>query len=512
MLALSVIVLSFITALPNFISGTIPTWLPSQTINLGLDLRGGSQLLLSVDFPLHLRDQLELLQDSIKTTLRTKKIGYSELKVEKHNIIFKLRDSKLQKEATTLLGKALPYIDIEKINGDYFQISFQPEYIKDLRTKVIEQSIEIIRRRVDETGTKEPSIQRQGEENILLQVPGLNDPEHLKRLLGKTAKLTLHLTDESVPLESAVNGQIPAGSMLLFSEKNAENINYPLLLKKKVLLSGDLLTDARATISSTDNKAMVNFSLNPIGTRQFAEITKANVGKALAIVLDNKVICAPIINEPITGGEGIISGNYTAESAQELALLLRAGALPAPLTVVEERTVGPNLGTDSIEAGKKAAIVSMILIAIFMAWTYGIPGIFANVALCINIVIILALLSVLQATLTMPGIAGIILTMGMSVDANVLIFERIREELVNGLSPIAATDKGFKQAFTTILDSNLTTIIVAIFLYSFGSGVVKGFAVTLIIGISTSMFSAITLTKLMMATWLNYTRPKKIVL
>ncbi|AIL64575.1 Protein translocase subunit SecD [Rickettsiales bacterium Ac37b] len=505
-----VCICAFVIALPSFLPhDKIPSWLPHKTVNLGLDLRGGSQLLLKVDIQAYIYEQLEILQDTLRTKLRAKNIGYQNLSIKHNKILFKLRNQDDSKEIKSTIKKVGSDLDI-KITDGICEVTYTEEYLKNMENKVVEQSIEIIRRRVDETGTTEPSIQRQGLDNILLQVPGLDSPEHLKQVLGKTAKLTFHLVDENTTIEAASKGQVPLDSMLLPFDQKDTDIPY-YVLKKKISLSGNMLNDARATITDKSQPA-VQFTLNNLGERQFGELTKQNVGRLLAIVLDNKIISVASIREPILGGSSIISGNFTISAANDLALLLRAGALPAPLEIIEERTVGPNLGNDSIEAGKKAAIVGIVLIIIFMVMVYNVLGIFASVALVINIILIMAALSLLQATLTMPGIAGIILTMGMAVDANVLIFERIREEFKNSKIVPAAIDRGFKHAFNTILDSNLTTIIVGILLYIFGSGLVKGFGVTLTIGILASMFSAITLTKMMVIIWFNVRKPKEIML
>lgn len=502
-------------SLPNFLPETmrehIPSWLPSKRVNLGLDLRGGSHLLLEVDFSTYLKDQLENLENTIRQELRTKKIAYTGLHVKGgESVIFTLRDPALSDAVESQLRSANKDITIESNNGK-FTLIFQENYVHELKNKVTEQSIEIVRRRIDETGTKEPSIQRQGENRILLQVPGLDNPEHLKQLLGKTAKMTFHLVDEKASIAAALHGQVPIGSQLLMGEVGPNGQPQPYIIQKKVMLSGDLLTDAQTSFNDSGLPA-VSFSFNNLGAKLFADITKENTGHLFAIVLDNKVISAPVIREPILGGSGSISGSFTVQSANDLALLLRAGALPAPLTIVEERTVGPSLGADSIASGKRAAFIGVVFVVIFMILTYGLFGLFANLALLINVIFILAALSALQATLTMPGIAGIVLTMGMAVDANVLIFERIREELRSGMTPFMATDRGFDRAFATIMDSNLTTLLAAFLLYAFGSGAVKGFAVTLAIGIISSMFSAITLTRLMVAKWMQKNRPKTLVL
>lgn len=497
--------LGVVIAMPNFISAEslnkMPKWWPKQTMNLGLDLRGGSHLLLEVDFPHYFHEQLSNLRDNIRTDLRKEKIGYINLKTNSNNITFNLRDVNLSSNALKLIKKNK---DLDAtINQDIIIVSYTETYLQEMKKKLVDQSREIIRRRVDESGTKEPIIQSHGEDKILLQVPGLNDPEHLKNLLGQTAKMSFHLVNEDVTSYD----NIPFDTILLDSEPGKDGKITKIPVYKKVMLNGDLLSSAMVSYNQF-SRPVVGFEFNHLGARIFAELTKQNIGKRLAIILDNKVICAPSINEPIIGGSGTISGDYTAQTANDLALLLRAGALPAPLKIIEERTVGPSLGAVSISQGKNAAIISVISVVIFMIMVYGIFGIFANIALCFNLALLIALLSMLQATLTLPGIAGIVLTMGMSVDANVLIFERIREESKNGLSSFQSLERGFNQAFNTIIDSNLTTILVAIFLYSFGSGAVKGFAVTLVIGIVTSMFSAITLTRLMMAKWIHKYRPK----
>ncbi|MEK6734572.1 MAG: protein translocase subunit SecD [Pseudomonadota bacterium] len=496
-----------VISLPNFLSSNslkkMPNWFPKQTMNLGLDLRGGSHLLLEVDFPYYLREQVENLRENLRKDLRKERIGYTNLKVINDKIVFGLRDQDLLIKTQKLLKRNQDTnISIE---NNVFSISFTAEYMQEIKKKLLDQSREIIRRRVDETGTKEPIIQSHGDDKILLQVPGLEDPEHLKNLLGKTAKMTFHLVNENV----STTGTIPFDTIMLDyeEERNGQQMKIPVF--KKVMLTGDLLTNAMVSYNQF-SRPVVAFEFNHMGSRQFAEITKQNIGRRLAIVLDDKVICAPTVTEAIIGGSGNISGNYTVQSANDLALLLRAGALPAPLKVIEERTVGPSLGAVSIAEGKMASIISVLAVVIFMVMIYGLFGIFANIALCFNLTLLVAILSLLQATLTLPGIAGIVLTMGMSVDANVLIFERIREECKNGLSSLAALDRGFNQAFNTIVDSNLTTILVAVFLYSFGSGAVKGFSVTLMIGIATSMFSAITLTKLMMSVFVYKYRPKNI--
>jgi preprotein translocase subunit SecD len=350
-------------------------------------------------------------------------------------------------------------------------------------------------------------IQRQGTDRILVQVPGLQDPTELKRILGQTAKMEFRMVDSTVSPDQAQRGSVPADSEILMSEQSPK---VPYVIKKQVLVSGGDLTDAQPGFDQRTNEPIVNFKFNSSGSRKFAQATSENVGLPFAIILDNKVISAPVIREPITGGQGQISGSFTVQSANELALLLRAGALPAPLTVIEERTVGPGLGQDSIEKGELAAYVGSIMVIVFMLVTYRLFGVFANIAVAINVAMIFGILSLLNATLTLPGIAGIVLTVGIAVDSNVLIYERIREELRGGRNAISAIDAGFRRALSTILDSNITTFIAAAVLFYIGTGPVRGFAVTLGIGIITTVFTAFTLTSLIVAGWVRWKRPKTV--
>ena len=490
-----------IYVLPNFTEDA-PDWLPGDKVNLGLDLRGGSHLLLSVDFDSYMNDINQSVAESLRKYLRDKKIGYRNLQISRDNVKFDLRSDSNHKDVKKIIrniDENLSYTQKE----NSFTLYYNEYAINQLQDKVIDQSIEIVRMRVDSTGTKEPNIQRQGVKDILLQVPGEENPAELKRVLGKTAKLTFHLLDEGANLERARNGHAPLGSRVVKSENDD---NAVMVIKKKVIVSGDQLNNAQAQFQEA--MPVVHFSFNSIGAKKFAEATSNNRGKRLAIVLDGKLLSAPVINDPILGGDGIISGNFSVESATELSLMLRAGSLPAPLKVIEERTIGPNLGADSIQSGKVAALVGFALVVVFMILSYGVLGIFANITLMIALLYILALLSMLQATLTLPGIAGIILTIGMAVDANVLIYERIREELEKGCSNLYAVKIGFESAFATITDSNVTTLIAAFLLYTFGVGAIKGFAVTLTIGIIASMYTALVVTKLMIDLWLKYFKPK----
>ncbi len=495
-------VIAFIYVLPNFTEDS-SKWLPGDKVNLGLDLRGGSHLLLSVDFDSYMDDIRQSVAEGIKKYMRDEKIGYRNLKISRNKIQFDLRSPDDYPKVKKVLRNVDSNLSYGK-EGDTITLFYNEYAMNQLQDKVIDQSIEIVRMRVDSTGTKEPNIQRQGVKDILLQVPGEENPAELKRVLGKTAKLTLHLVDESANLERARAGYAPTGARVVKFEETGE----VLVIKKKVIVSGDQLNNAQAQFQEA--RPVVHFSLNHLGSKRFAEVTTNNRGNRLAIILDGKVLSAPNINEPIIGGDGIISGSFTVEQATELALMLRAGALPAPLKVIEERTIGPNLGADSIEAGKVAAGAGFIFVVVFMLLSYGILGLFANITLVVALLYILALLSLFQATLTLPGIAGVILTIGMAVDANVLIYERIREEIEKGCSNLYAVKVGFDSAFATIVDSNVTTLIAAFLLYTFGVGAIKGFAVTLTIGIVASMYTALVITKLMIDIWLKYAKPKSL--
>lgn len=485
-------------------------FLPDSQVNLGLDLRGGSYLLLEVDFNTYLNEQLDILKGDIRNMMRQEKVNGQRIlytggmNTVSHKIAFTLNDATLAPEVVNLVKALSKEITVDVVNGNRIEVGYDDLSVRTMQKNLMEQSIEIVRRRVDETGTREPDIQRQGDSRILLQVPGLDNPEHLKGLLGKTAKLTFHLLNENMPYPDTGTQSVPPGTMRLKAEDGTQ---YAIL--KNVLISGEMLANASTGINQY-GQPVVNIRFNNVGSKKFGDITKENVGKPFAIVLDGKVLTAPVIRSVILGGSAEISGSFTTQSAQDLALLLRAGALPAPLNIIEERSVGPSLGADSIEAGKNAVIVSTILVMGFMWIFYGLFGFFANVALAVNMILLIAVISLFDATLTLPGIAGIVLTMGMAVDANVLIFERIREEVHLGTSPFAAIDRGFRHAFGTIMDSNVTTLMASILLYMFGSGPVKGFAVTLSVGIVTSMFSATLLTRMLIVLWLKKKRPAQL--
>jgi preprotein translocase subunit SecD len=506
-------------AVPNFFSeNTLRNW-PSwaqRHIVLGLDLQGGSSLLLEVDVNTVRKDKLQAISDDVLRILRQNRIQFTgraikgnsvEVRITRdgdvENAVGKLRE--LSQPVASVMGSTgQRSVDISESGGLITLTPTEPALVERIR-QTVDQSIQIIERRVNELGLVEPIIQRQGASRILVQVPGLQDPSRLKEIIGKTAKLDFRMVDLSMTPEQALASHPPADSEILDGEGGSK-----YLIDKRVLVSGGDLVDAQPGFDQRNGQPIVNFRFNSSGARKFAEVTKANVGKPFAIVLDNKVISAPVINEPIPGGAGQISGNFTVQSANDLAILLRAGALPAPLTVVEERTVGPGLGQDSINAGEHAAYAGAALVVIFMLVTYGLFGLFANVAVAVNVAMIFGLLSLLGATLTLPGIAGIVLTVGIAVDSNVLIYERIREEVRAGRTAISAIDAGFTRALATILDSNITTFIAAAVLFYIGTGPVRGFAVTLGIGILTSLFTAFTLTRLIVAYWVRLWRPRTV--
>src|SRR5712692_3353282 len=509
--------LGVLLSLPNLFTPAqlafLPKEIPHKQVALGLDLRGGSYLLLEVDVAAAQRDRLNTIVDSVRNALRDAKIGYTGLNVEGDAIVLTIRDAQRIDDARQALRKIDPDMTVEIGSDGAGTMRFTTVATESRRRQAVDQSIEIIRRRVDETGTKEPTIQREGADRILVQLPGVDNPEHVKALLGRTAKLTFQLVDTGATVDEARRGRLPPGDEILPAEEGRGSRGAgaaAYVVRKRVMVGGDTLKDAQATFQN--NEPVVSFTFDSAGGRRFGDATRENVGKPFAIVLDSKVISAPVIREPILGGSGIISGSFTVQSASDLALLLRAGALPAPITILEERTVGAELGADSIHAGAVASIVGVALVVVFMVLFYGLFGVFADIALMFNLTLMLGTLSLLGATLTLPGIAGVALTMGMAVDANVLIYERMREEVRGGRSMLSSLEAGFTRAFGTILDSHVTTLVAGILLYVFGSGPVKGFAVTLSIGVLTSLFSAILVTRLQIVTWVRRLKPKAIPL
>jgi preprotein translocase subunit SecD len=509
-------------AVPNFFpEATVKTWpkWAQRHLVLGLDLQGGSHILLEVDANSVKKDKLDQVRDDARRTLRDAKIPYTGLSARNDSVEVRIgKDTDLPAALTKLRELSQPLggllgsngqrsLDVADAGGGLIRLTVPPAAITDRVRQSVEQSIQIVERRVNELGTVEPLIQRQGVDRILVQVPGLQDPTRLKELLGKTAKLDFRMVDPTVPADQATQGRVPPDSEVLMSSQSPK---VPYVVKKAVLVSGADLTDAQPGFDQRSGEPIVSFRFNTSGARKFAQATSDNVGQPFAIVLDNEVVSAPVIREPITGGSGQISGSFTVQQANDLSILLRAGALPAPLTIIEERTVGPGLGQDSIEKGELAAYVGSILVIIFMLLTYRLFGLFANIAVAINVAMIFGVLSLLNATLTLPGIAGIVLTVGIAVDSNVLIYERIREEIRGGRTAISAIDAGFKRALSTILDSNITTFIAAAVLFYIGTGPVRGFAVTLGIGIVTTVFTAFTVTRLIVAAWVRWKRPTSV--
>ncbi len=493
-----------------------PSFLPSALVNLGLDLRGGAHLLAEVQVgEVHaarldgmwpdVRDALRERRETVGTIRRQESTG-PELRVRISNPdainVAVAAVEELARPVGGLVGPASDDIEVTSEGADVVVTLSEAEKARSDRS-TMEQSLEIIRRRVDEAGTREPAIQRQGDHRILIQVPGIGSAEDLKALIGKTAKLTFHTVEgqTSNPEERVRSGQI------LLPAEDGSSISY--ILQRTPTISGDHLVDAQPSFDQ-NNQPAVSFRLNPAGGRIFGEYTARNIGNLFAIVLDDSVISAPVIQSHIPGGSGIITGRFSIEESTQLAIQLRAGALPARVVYLEERTVGPELGQDSIDAGRVACVVAFIAILVFMGLSYGVFGLFANIALIINVALIFGLLSAIGATLTLPGIAGIVLTIGMAVDANVLVFERIREELLSSKSPSRAVAAGYERALSAIIDANITTFIAATILFAMGAGPVRGFSITLGLGIVTSVFTAIWVTRLMIATLLAIRQPKTI--
>jgi len=506
-MVLGVCLLGLLLALPNLMPAPAD-WMPWRRVHLGLDLRGGSYLLMQVDMAAVEHERLDALADNARSVLLKAQIGYRDLgaRPNDHRVFLHLRDPAQNDAALTQLRgipMAVPNeFDVAPLPGGNIALSLSPDAMVQTATHAVEESIEIVRRRIDETGVVDPQITRQGDDRIVVELPGVEDPNKIKELLGKTAKLTFHMVDGNW-----IQGA-PAspGEVILPMQANPAQ---KIAVYKHVDVDGADLTDARAGTDSQNGGWVVNFTFNSLGARRFAEVSRDNVGKQFAVVLDNQVVTAPVIQTPITNGRGQISGgNFDAASTNQLAILLRAGALPAPLTVVEERTVGPELGADSIRAGAFSLLAGFLLVVAFMGTFYGLFGWFANIALVVNLVLLVAILSLFQATLTLPGMAGLLLTLGMAVDANILINERIREETKNGRTPLNAMETGFKRAFSTILDSNVTAFLAHVMLFVFGTGPVKGFALTITVGIVTTLFTATVLARLLMVRWYAARRPQ----
>ena len=484
-------------------------WAPSDLVNLGLDLRGGAHVLVEVNLEDVYSERLQNFWPEIRKNLRAirNEVGSFSQEVSALNdsLIITISKKGGIEKAISFLNKELSsknsILEILRFENNKIKVSFDEQQKRKIDNQTMDQSLEIIRRRVDEAGTREPTIQKQGSRRILIQVPGLGSAEELLQLIGRTAKLTFHPV-----IKNSVSCEKKPGITSIIVE-NFDDIDNCLELEKKFVVSGSQLTNAQPSFDQ-NNRPAVSFQFNPVGGRKFGEYTKNNIGNPFAIVLDKQVISAPVIQSYIPGGAGIITGNFSVDESNRLAILLRAGALPASIQVLEQRTVGPELGADSIKSGKIAAIIAGILVLLFMIASYGLFGLFANVGLIFNIALIFSIMAYFAATLTLPGIAGIVLTIGMAVDANVLIFERIKEEIKTNKSLYRAIELGYEKALTSIIDANVTTFIAAVILFSLGSGPIKGFSVTLGIGIMTSVFTAVYLTRLLISIYFGFKKPK----
>jgi SecD/SecF fusion protein len=507
-------------AVPNFLSkdqlAGWPDFLPKQPMVLGLDLQGGSHLLLGVNRESIIEERLKTLRRDVRSKLANEAGIGNLITTEADGVVVELTDPTQRDAAMTALQTlqnnvssgvlavgGVPELAFADRPDGKIAVTLTPDGITQRMSSIVAQSMEVIRNRIDQVGTTEPTIQRQGDDRIMVQVPGFEDSTRLKELISRTARLTFHLVHPSMTAAQAEAQGVPAGYMLLPSDDGGQE-----LLNENIELGGESLTNAQPAFDQQTSRSVVSFQFDTRGAILFGQITSANVGKRFAIVLDDRVITAPVIQQPITGGSGQISGNFTPQTANDLSVLLRAGALPATLDIIEERTVDASLGADSIQAGVTAGIVAAVGVIVFMVVAYGLFGVFANISLVLNIILMIAALSALGATLTLPGIAGIVLTIGIAVDANVLIYERIREELRAGRSNVSAIQAGFERAWGTIVDSHLTQLIAAVVLYFLGSGPVQGFAVTLALGVLTSLFTAYTVTLFFVAIWYKWRRPK----
>ncbi len=503
--------------LPASMRESLPGFLPSKTLNLGLDLQGGSYLLYEVDVAALRQEKLVNLVEDTRTTLREAEIEFTGLGIVNGEVMVRITDPAKAPDAAKALrntvGSALAGaaggrdVTVSTAPDQRVRVAFVSQALDAQAAKAVEQSIEVIRRRIDELGTKEPDIRRQGTQRIMIAAPGESDPNKLRAIVGQTAKLTFQMVDETADVAQALQGRVPPGDMLL---EGSEAGMPPIVVKRRVLVTGEMLTNANAGTNQQTNEWAVDFRFNGMGARRFGDATTQNVGKRFAIILDGKYISAPVINGPIQGGSGQITGNFTAESANNLAVLLRAGALPAPLKILEQRTVSAELGADAIRAGAVSLVIGAAAIIVFIVLAYGLFGVFAAIALVINVLLILGIMSMTQATLTFPGIAGLILTLAVAVDANVLIYERVRDEAHAGRTPIMALEHGYSRALVSIIDANITSAISAIIMFLVGSGPIRGFAWTLLIGVFTSVFTAVIITQLLIGWWFRATKPKSL--
>jgi preprotein translocase subunit SecD len=542
---IAVTVLAALFALPNLLPGSIldklPGWYQQSRINLGLDLRGGAHFLLEADLRSVLGERLTNLSDSVRGELRKQQVGFKDVTVQGSNaVIVVLRDEGQRAKALEAIRTIDPSLAVSG-QGDTIHLTFSNQELVRKKKEVIEQSIEILRRRVDETGTIEPTITRQGDDRILLQVPGIKDTTDLKRKINQTAKLTFHLVNEDVAQTGQNNPtNLPPTTMLvptregmqalratnpkafeeiqnanprLTPEQICRRYQPPCLpVLKRIIVGGEDLDDAKATFEQQQGgRPIISFTFNTAGGRAFCNATRQNIGKRLAIQLDSEIISAPVVQSAICGGSGIITGQFTTQQTQEQALLLRSGALPATLTIIEERTVGADLGADAIQSGTVAALVGTALVILFMLFVYGpLFGGFASIAMMVNMLLVFAGMSILGASLTLPGIAGLVLTVGMSVDSNVLIYERVREERAAGRSAFSALTTGYDKALTAVIDANLTALIAGVLLFGFGSGPIRGFATSLTLGLLTHLFTATVFTRMLLALWVRWRRPSEL--
>ena len=505
--------------LPNLLPATVrdhlPAFLPHQTLKLGLDLQGGSSLLLSVDGDALRKERITNLIEDARSSLKEAGIAFTDLGQTGPDVTVRINDPSQIGPAMNALRKSVApatqgaaggrEVSLGQAADQRIRLSFSQSALDAETARAVEQSIEIIRRRIDQMGTKEPDIRRQGSDRILVQVAGESDPERLKNVIGQTAKLSFQMVDEQASPEDLAAGRVPPGDEILPS---TDGIAPQYVVKKRQSITGEMLTNAQAGFDQQGGKSQVQFRMNGIGSQRFADITRQNIGKRFAIVLDKKIISAPVIQGVIPSGSGSITGNFTPESANDLAVLLRAGALPVPLKFEQQTTVGAELGADAVKAGAISLGIGAIAIIVFIMLAYGLWGVFAALALVVNVLMILGVMSMTQATLTFPGIAGLILTLAVAFDANVLIYERIRDEAHAGRSPMMAMEHGYSRALVSIIDANITSAISAIIMFQFGSGPIRGFAWTMLIGVFTSVFTAVVITQLLIGWWFRATKPK----
>lgn len=512
-------------ALPSWVTEKMPSWLPTDSVTLGLDLQGGSYVLLEVGIDQVYKDKLETLTADIRIKLRKARIGYTDLKTNPDSVSLRVLDSARYDDAKSILGDLNPAVggsllsvgqrayDVTEPGNRAIVMKMTDAYKASTQDSTMAQSLESVRRRIDKLGTREPTITREGESRIVVQVPGLSDPKRLIDILGKTGKMTFQMVDDTADVQQAQRGVVPIGDEVFPHMKETSGIQPPpVVVERRILVNGDRLKSATQGFDSQSGQPDIQFSFDTVGAREFADATRNNVGRLFAIVLDKEIVTDPRINSPILTGEGIITGNFTVQQATDLSTIIASGALPAPLHSIEQRTVGAELGADQVKAGKYSAMGGLVMVCLFMVLRYGLFGLFADVALMLNIVFLMAILTMFGATLTLPGIAGIVLTMGMAVDANVLIYERIREEQRNGRTVIASIDQGFRNARRTIIDANMTHLIASLILFQLGSGPVRGFAVTLGVGIVSSFYTSFTVTRLIVITWLRSVRPKQLAI